>query len=334
MSLEHASPAHPSTHHAVVVASAGGPEALAWTEVPVPTPAAGQVLVRTAAAGLNFIETYQRSGVYAVDVPFTPGTEGAGEVVAVGDGVDGSLVGRRVATAAGHATYAEHFTAPAGQLLDVPDAMDLADAAALPLQGMTAHYLCRSTFEVSEGQTVALTAGAGGVGLLLTQLASARGARVIAAASTEEKRELSRAAGAHAAVGYAELRDAVLEATGGEGAHVVYDGVGRDTFEASLTMLRVRGLLVLFGGASGQVPPFDLQRLNSGGSLYVTRPSLAAYTRTAEETRQRGAELFSAWTQGSLDVRIGARIPLSDAGRAHQLLESRATTGKVLLTLP
>ena len=323
----------PRTHHAVVAETTGGPEVLRWTETEVPRPGPGEVLVRTAAAGLNFIETYQRSGVYEVAHPFTPGTEGSGTVVEVGDGVDASLRGTRVATAAGRATYAEYFLAPVDALLAVPEAVDLADAAALPLQGMTAHYLCRSTFPVQEGQTVVVTAGAGGVGLLLTQLAAAHGAQVVTAASTEAKRDLSRAAGAAASVDYTELRDAVADATGGEGAHAVFDGVGKDTFEDSLAALRVRGMLVLFGGASGQVPPFDLQRLNAGGALFVTRPSLMHYTRTAEETRWRGEELFGAWADGRLDVRIGARVPLAEAGRAHASLESRATTGKVLLTL-
>ena len=323
----------PRTHHAVVAETTGGPEVLRWTETEVPRPGPGEVLVRTAAAGLNFIETYQRSGVYDVERPFTPGTEGAGTVVEVGDGVDASLRGTRVATAAGRATYAEYFLAPVDGLLAVPEAVDLADAAALPLQGMTAHYLCRSTFPVQEGQTVVVTAGAGGVGLLLTQLAAAHGAQVVTAASTEAKRDLSRAAGAAASVDYTELRDAVADATGGEGAHAVFDGVGKDTFEDSLAALRVRGMLVLFGGASGQVPPFDLQRLNAGGALFVTRPSLMHYTRTAEETRWRGEELFGAWADGRLDVRIGARVPLGEAGRADASLESRATTGKVLVTL-
>ena len=321
----------PASHHAVVVRAPGGPDALEWTEAPVPAPGPGEVLVRTAAAGLNFIETYQRSGVYRVEHPFTPGSEGSGEVVALGPGVDAGLLGARVATAAGRACYAEHFLAPAAQLLAVPEEIDLAEAAALPLQGMTAHYLCRSTFPVQEGQTVVVTAGAGGVGLLLTQLCAARGVRVITTASTEEKRALSRAAGAHAAVDYPELREAVAEATGGDGAHAVFDGVGRDTFEDSLACLRVRGMLVLFGGASGQVPPFDLQRLNAAGGLYVTRPSLAHYTRTAEETRGRGEELFRRWADGSLDVRIGQRFALSEARRAHEALESRSTTGKSLL---
>lgn len=185
----------PARHHAIIAEEVGGPEVLRWTETAVPTPGAGEVLVRTAAAGLNFIETYQRSGVYAVPHPFTPGSEGSGVVVALGPGVDEALRGARVATAAGRGTYAEHFTAPAEQLLHVPAGVDLADAAALPLQGMTAHYLCRSTFPVQPGHVVALTAGAGGVGLLLTQLAAARGATVITAASTEDKRALSAAAG-------------------------------------------------------------------------------------------------------------------------------------------
>ncbi|KFC52447.1 NADPH--quinone reductase [Micrococcus luteus] len=315
------------------MSATGGPEVLQWTETAVPSPAPGHVLVRTAAAGLNFIETYQRSGVYAMDLPFTPGTEGSGEVVALGEGVDASLLGARVATATATGAYAEHFTAPADRLLTVPEGIDLAEAAALPLQGMTAHYLCRSTFPVEEGHMVVVTAGAGGVGLLLTQLATARGARVVTTASTGEKRELSRGAGAVAAVDYRDLAATVAELTDGEGAHAVYDGVGKDTFDTSLEVLRVRGTLVLFGGASGQVPPFDLQRLNAAGALYVTRPSLVHYTRTGEETRWRGGEVFGAWASGELDVRIGERFLLADAAAAHAALESRSTTGKVLLTL-
>ncbi|TFI18326.1 quinone oxidoreductase [Thiopseudomonas sp. 4R-3cl] len=286
-------PAVPRTHHAVVVSATGGPEVLQWTETEVPSPAPGHVLVRTAAAGLNFIETYQRSGVYAIDLPFTPGTEGSGEVVALGEGVDAALLGARVATATATGAYAEHFTAPADRLLAVPEGIDLAEAAALPLQGMTAHYLCRSTFPVEEGHTVVVTAGAGGVGLLLTQLATARGARVVTTASTEEKRELSRGAGAVAAVDYPDLAATVAELTDGEGAHAVFDGVGKDTFDTSLVH----------------------------------------YTRTGEETRWRGGEVFGAWASGELDVRIGERFPLADAAAAHAALESRSTTGKVLLTL-
>ncbi|WP_431862479.1 quinone oxidoreductase family protein [Micrococcus terreus] len=321
----------PQTHHAVTIDQPGGPDGLTWSEVPVPQPGPGQVLVRTAAAGLNFIETYQRSGVYDVDYPFTPGSEGSGTVVALGEGVEGVEVGDRVATAAGSATYAEHFLAPADQLLPVPDGMDLAEAAAVPLQGMTAHYLCRSTVEVGPDHTVLIHAGAGGVGLLLTQLCVSLGATVITTASTEAKRELSRQAGAAHVLEYEGFAEKVRELTDGQGVDVVYDGVGKDTFDASLESLRVRGTLVLFGGSSGQVPPFDLQRLNGAGALYVTRPSLAFYTRTAEETAWRAGELFEAIAAGTLDLRIGAQHPLAEAGRAHADLEERKTTGKVLL---
>lgn len=321
----------PETHHAISIEQAGGPEVLTWTEVPVPQPGPGQVLVRTAAAGLNFIETYQRSGVYDVDHPFTPGSEGSGTVVTLGEGVSEVNVGDRVATASGVGSYAEHFLAPADKLLPVPDGMDLVEAAAVPLQGMTAHYLSHSTFPVQEGQTVLLHAGAGGVGLLLTQLCKAQGATVITTASTEDKRELSREAGADHVLGYEGFAEQVKELTGGEGAHVVYDGVGKDTFDGSLQALRVRGMMVLFGGASGQVPPFDLQRLNSEGSVFVTRPTLVHHTRSQEEVRWRGTELFEAIGDGALKLRIGARYAVADAGQAHTDLEGRKTTGKSLL---
>lgn len=321
----------PTIQHAVRVDVSGGPEVLEWTEVPVPRPGPGEVLVRTAAAGLNFIETYQRSGVYRMSHPFIPGSEGSGTVVALGEGVEEVSPGDVVATAAGSGTYAEYFTAPAGQLLPVPAGVDPVAAAAIPLQGMTAHYLCRSTYPVESGQTVLVHAGAGGVGLLLTQLCVARGATVITTASTPEKKELSRQAGASEVLDYTGFAARVRELTGGEGAHAVFDGVGRDTFDESLDSLRVRGTLVLFGGSSGQVPPFDLQRLNGAGSLYVTRPSLAYYTRTAEETRWRAEELFAAHGAGTLHFRVGATYPLSEAGRAHADLESRRTTGKSLL---
>ena len=321
----------PTTQHAIRVDASGGPEVLRWTEVPVPTPGPGEVLVRTAAAGLNFIETYQRSGVYRMPHPFIPGSEGSGTVVAVGPGVQEVSTGDVVATAAASGTYAEYFTAPVSQVLPVPEGMDPVTAAAIPLQGMTAHYLCRSTFPVEAGQTVLVHAGAGGVGLLLTQLCVAHGARVITTASTPEKKDLSRQAGASEVLDYTGFAARVRELTDGEGAHVVYDGVGKDTFDESLEALRVRGMLVLFGGSSGQVPPFDLQRLNAAGSLYVTRPSLAFYTRTAEETRWRARELFEAVDAGTLSFRVGATYPLPEAGQAHQDLETRQTTGKTLL---
>ncbi len=323
----------PTTQQAIRVDVTGGPEVLRWTEVPVPTPGPGQVLVKTAAAGLNFIETYQRSGVYRMPHPFIPGSEGSGTVVTLGPDVPaGSVsVGDVVATAAGSGTYGEYFTAPVDQVLPVPAGVDPVQAAAIPLQGLTAHYLCRSTVPVEAGHTVLVHAGAGGVGLLLTQLCVSLGATVITTASTPEKKELSRQAGANEVLDYTGFADRVRTLTDGEGAHVVFDGVGRDTFDESLQALRVRGTLVLFGGSSGQVPPFDLQRLNAAGSLYVTRPSLVFYTRTAEETRWRAEELFAALAEGTLDFRVGATHPLADAGRAHADLEARRTTGKTLL---
>lgn len=321
----------PTAHQAVAIDAAGCPEGLTAREVDVPQPTPGQVLIRTAAAGLNYIETYQRSGLYSVQYPFIPGSEGSGTVVALGKGVEGVAVGDRVATAAALATYAEHFVAPADQLLPVPDGMDLETAAAVPLQGMTAHYLCRSTVEVGPEHTVLLHAGAGGVGLLLTQLCVTLGATVITTASTEEKRELSRQAGAHHVLPYEGFGEQVKAITEGQGVDVVFDGVGKDTFDESLASLKVRGTMVLFGASSGPVPPLDLQRLNAGGSLFITRPSLAFYTRTAEETAWRGEELFAAIQDGSLNLRIGATYPLAEASQAHTDLEGRKTTGKVLL---
>jgi NADPH:quinone reductase len=323
----------PSTQHAIRLEAPGGPEALQWTEAPVPTPATGEVLVRTAAAGVNFIETYQRSGLYTVPLPFTPGSEGSGTVVALGDGIpDGSVsVGDLVATASGSGTYAEYFTAPVDQLLPVPDGVDPVTAAALPLQGLTAHYLCRSTVDVQPGQTVLVHAGAGGVGLLLTQWCVALGATVITTASTEEKKDLSRGAGARHVLDYAGFSERVRELTGGRGVDAVFDGVGKDTFDGSLASLKVRGTLVLFGAASGPVPPVDPQRLNAGGSVFLTRPTLAHHTLTAEETRWRAGELFAALRDGSLEFRVGATYPLEQAGRAQEDLEARKTTGKSLL---
>lgn len=324
----------PEQHFAAVVTAAGGPEKFEWKHMPVPTPGPGEVLIQSAAAGLNFIETYQRSGVYDVEYPFIPGTEGSGTVVTLGDGVTDISIGDRVATAGAKQTYGQFFVAPADQLLAVPEDMDLASAAALPLQGMTAHYLCRSTYEAQSGDTALVHAGAGGVGLLLTQLLTHLGVTVYATASTDEKKQLSREAGAVEVFDYSDFKDKVLEATNGEGVNVAYDSVGKDTFDDSLDSVRVRGTLVLFGGASGQVPPFDLQRLNSAGSIYVNRPSLVWYTRTAEETQWRAAELFEGIREGWLNLRVGQQFELKDAAQAHTALESRATTGKTLLLPP
>jgi NADPH2:quinone reductase len=324
--------------HAVVARSAGGPEVLSSTELPDPAPGPTDLLVRVAAAGVNFIDTYRRAGVYPMSFPHVVGSEGAGVVEAVGAEARGFVVGDRVAWDAAPGSYAELAVVPAADAVHVPDDLDLTTAAALPLQGMTAHYLVASTFEVGPGHDVLLHAGAGGVGLLLTQLAVARGARVITTVSTPEKAALSSAAGAAHTIDYARLDDLATELpalvrdlTDGAGVHVVYDGVGAATFDASLASLRRRGTLVLFGGASGQVPPFDLQRLNAAGSLYVTRPTLAHYTATRAELEWRAREVFRAAADGDLDVRVGATFPLAEAAEAHRALEGRRTTGKVLL---
>ena len=316
---------------AIVMSETGGPEVLRATDAPPPAPAHGEVLVRTHAAGLNFIEIYQRSGGYPVSLPFTPGSEAAGVVEALGEGVTNLTVGDRVCTAEASGTYAELFTVPAERAVVVPDGVELDTAAALPLQGLTAHYLATSAAHPKPGDTVLVHAGAGGVGLLLTQVLVARGVRVVTTTSDDEKGELSRAAGAERSIRHEGFADALRELTGGEGVPVVYDGVGRATFDDSLASLAVRGRLVLFGAASGPVPPFDLQRLNAGGSLSVTRPSLGHFVRTPAERSGRYRELFTMLSSGSLTVRIGARFPLAEAGAAQAALASRSTTGKVLL---
>jgi NADPH:quinone reductase len=324
--------------HAIIATAAGGPDVLDLIEVDDPAPGPRDLLVRTVAAGVNFIDTYRRAGVYPMTYPHVVGSEGAGEVVSVGSQVEGFAVGDLVAWADAPSSYAELVVVPARSALPVPAGVDPVIAAALPLQGMTAHYLVASTFPVSEGQEVLVHAGAGGVGLLLTQLAVARGARVISTVGTPEKEELARAAGASDVIRYTELQDLTEELpaivrglTGGTGVHTVFDGVGKSTFDASLASLRPRGGLALFGGASGQVPPFDPQLLNRAGSVFLTRPTLAHYTASAEETRWRSGELFAAVADGTLDVRIGAQYPLEEAAEAHRALEGRETTGKVVL---
>ncbi|WP_402468089.1 quinone oxidoreductase family protein [Isoptericola aurantiacus] len=324
--------------HAVVAREAGGPEVLERVELPDPEPGPDELLVQVAAAGVNFIDTYRRSGVYPMAYPDVVGVEGAGVVTAVGADVSRFRVGDHVAWHDSPGSYAELTTVVAERAVRVPEGLDLAAAAALPLQGMTAHYLVASTFEVGPGHDVLLTAGAGGVGLLATQLAASRGGRVITTVSSAEKAALSRDAGAAHTIDYAAMDDlatelpaVVRELTGGDGVHVAYDGVGAATFEASLASLRPRGMLVLFGGASGQVPPFDPQRLNSGGSLFLTRPTLAHYTATRGELEWRAGEVLGLAATGDLDVRVGATYPLAEAAAAHRALEGRATTGKVLL---
>lgn len=316
---------------ALRAAQAGGPDVLKSVETERPSPGPGQLLVKVAAAGVNFIDTYQRSGVYTVQYPFIPGSEMAGTVEAVGPGVKDYSPGDRVATAEGANCYAEYTLLDQDKALPVPDGLDDASAAALPLQGMTAHYLINSTYRVEPGQTVLTHAGAGGVGLLLIQLLKTRGARVLTTVSTDDKETLARSAGADEVLRYTNFATAVLDITDGVGVDVVYDGVGKDTFDDSLKSLRTRGTMVLFGGASGPVPPFDPQRLNTGGSLFLTRPTLADHLLNAQERRWRSAEIFAAAAEGSLAVRIGGSYPLSDAAQAHEDLAARRTTGKLLL---
>jgi NADPH:quinone reductase len=317
---------------AVKVAHAGGPEVLVVEDAPVPEPEAGQVLVRTHAVGVNFVEIYQRTGLYKMSYPYTPGREASGVVEAVGAGVTSVRVGDRVTTAEGLATYAELFLADAAVVVRVPDSLDLDAAAALPLQGLTAHYLATSSANPQPGETVLLHAGAGGVGLLLTQLLAARGVRVLTTVSTPEKAELSRQAGAADVFGYDDFKDRVREATDGEGVPVAYDGVGKTTFDDSLASLRVRGRLVLFGAASGPVPPLELQRLATTGSVSVTRPTMNHFLQSPDERAWRYRELFEALDAGTLTLRIGGRFALEDAAGAHAALASRGTTGKLILT--
>ena len=319
---------------AIRVNEPGGPEVLSYEDVDVPDPGPGEARVKLAASGVNFIDVYQRTGVYPMETPFTLGQEGAGEVEALGEGVEDLSVGDHVAWASVMGSYAEYAVVPADKL--VPFNVTLVEArvaAAVMLQGMTAHYLTHSTFPIQEGQTVLVHAAAGGVGLLLSQLAKMRGARVIGTAGTEEKAELARGAGADEVILYRQ-QDFVEETkriTDGEGVHCVYDSVGKDTFDGSLDVLRPRGYMVLFGGSSGQVPPLDPQILNQKGSLFLTRPSLARYTLTREELLWRAESLFSWIGQNNLDVRVGGAYRLAETEQAHRDLEGRKTTGKLLL---
>jgi len=319
---------------AIVVKEHGDPEVLSYEDVPDPEPGPGEARVRLAAAGVNFIDTYQRTGLYPMETPFTLGQEGAGEVDAVGEGVEDLSVGDHVAFASVMGAYAEYVVVPAERL--VPVNVTLVEArlaAAAMLQGMTAHYLTHSTFPLEEGQTALVHAAAGGVGLLLCQMAKLRGATVIGTAGSEEKAQLARDAGADEVIVYTE-QDFVEETkrlTGGEGVHVVYDSVGKDTFDGSLDCLRPRGYMVLFGASSGPVQPFDPQVLNQKGGLFVTRPALAHYTATREELLWRAESVLSWIGNNTLEVRIGGTYPLSEATQAHRDLEGRKTTGKLIL---
>jgi len=316
---------------AIVVTELGGPEVLVAAEHPDPVPGPGQIVVEAAAAGINFIDIYRRSGVYHQPLPYVPGSEGSGVVVAVADDVTDIAVGDRVAWHDARGSYAERVLVDAAMAVPVPAGTDLMDAAAVMLQGMTAHYLCRSTFEVKPGTVAVVHAAAGGVGLLLTQMISSLGGTVIATTSSAPKAVLAQQAGADYVTGYEEFGAAVDRVTDGRGADVVYDGVGKATFDASLAALRPRGLMVLFGGSSGQVPPVDPQRLNSGGSLFLTRPTLANYTADRAELLWRATDVLGAVARGELNVRIGVEYSLAHAPRAHEDLAARRTTGKLLL---
>lgn len=318
---------------AVFVDRHGGPEVLALRAHDPGAPGPGQARVRVEGAGVNFIDVYFRTGVYPSQPPYIPGLEGAGVVEAVGEGGGGLRTGDRVAWASAAGSYATHVVAPVGVLVKIPDAVGTDVAAALMLQGMTAHYLAHGVRETRAGDTALVHAAAGGVGLLLAQTLRAAGARVIGTCSTEAKAALAREAGASDVVRY-DQGDFVAEVkrlTDGQGVDVVYDSVGQATFDGSLRCLRPRGLLALFGQASGAVPAFDLQRLNRGGSLFVTRPSLAHYTAARAELELRANAVLGAVASGALRVHIGARFPLANAGDAHRALEGRTTTGKVLL---
>lgn len=317
---------------AIQVSSTGGPEVLIPTELPAPDPGPHDLLVDTSAIGVNFIDTYIRTGTYPQRLPYVPGSEGCGIVHSVGSEVTDFAPGDRVAWAAAPGSYAEQVIVPASVAVKVPDSVPSDQAASALLQGMTAHYLAHSTFPVSAGDTVLVHAGAGGVGLLLTQMAAARGGRVITTVSTDEKEALSREAGAAEVLRYDDdLASRVRSLTGGEGVAAVFDGVGAATFDASVACVRVRGTVALFGAASGPVPPLDPQRLNSAGSIFLTRPSLGAYIRDRAELDWRASDVFTALTDGSLRLRIGAHYPLNEAEQAHRDLEGRKTTGSIVL---
>ncbi len=318
---------------AIRVHEAGGSDVLKYEDIPTPEPGAGQLLVKLEAAGLNFMDTYQRSGLYPMKYPFILGAEGAGTVEALGDGVTGFAVGDKVTFTGVQGAYAEFTLLPAERTVKLPSGMDTKQAAAVFLQGLTAHYLAYDTYPLKKGETCLVHAGAGGVGLLLIQIAKARGATVISTVSTEEKAALAREAGADHVILYTQqdFEEETKKFMGDKKLDVVYDAVAKTTFDKGLNLLRPRGLMVLYGQSSGPVPPFELNTLNPKGSLYVTRPSLAHYITTRAELLARADDLLGMVTSGKLNVRIGATYPLADAKKAHDALEGRQTTGKVLL---
>jgi len=318
---------------AIQITQVGGPEVLTPTELPVPSPKPNEAIVQIKAAGVNFIDVYFREGRYPAQLPFVDGQEASGVVTEVGNEVTNVQPGDRVAYTGGLGSYAEYAAVPANRLIKIPDELDFDQAAAAMLQGMTAHYLLYSTYQLKQGETSLIHAAAGGVGLLLVQMAKTIGARVIATAGTSEKAQLARDAGADECIVYteADFETETKRLTDGEGVHVVYDGVGKATFDKDLEVLRPRGYLVLFGGSSGAVPPFDLIKLSQKGSLFITRPTLAHYTLTREDLEWRANDVLQAIVRGDLKLRIHKVYPLAEAAQAHRDLEGRKTTGKLLL---
>lgn len=318
---------------AIRIHQPGNPQALIYEEIPVPEPGSGETRVKIAAAGVNYIDTYHRRGLYKQKPPFTLGMEGGGVVDAVGEGVTAVSPGDRVAYAMHIGAYAEYAIVPAWRLVKVPDEVEIEVATAVMLQGMTAHYLTFSTYPIQTGDTVLIHAAAGGVGLLLVQIAKLRGARVIGTVSTAAKANLAQEYGADEIIRYTEtdLVEAVKDFTAGKGVHVIYDGVGQATFRKGLDCLRPRGVMVLYGQASGPVEPIDPQILNQKGSLFLTRPSLAHYTASREEIRTRADDLLSWIASGALQVRLDRTFPLNEAADAHRYIEDRRTKGKLLL---
>jgi NADPH2:quinone reductase len=317
----------------IQVRQPGGPDQMEVVDVPIPTAGPGQALVRVAASGVNFIDIYFRSGLYKADLPLTPGSEAAGTVEAVGPGVSDVVPGDRVAYAMVRGSYAEYAVVPAAQLVKVPEGIDLNSAAAAMLQGMTAHYLTHSTCALKAGDECLVHAAAGGAGRLIVQMAKARGARVFGTVSTDEKASTARDAGVDEAIIYTrtDFEAEVKRLTNGRGVHVVYDSVGKTTFDKSLACLRPRGTLALFGQSSGPVAPFDPQILNTRGSVFLTRPSLAHYLLTRDELIWRATDVLNALASGALKLLIHRAYPLADAAQAHRDLESRGTTGKLLI---
>ena len=322
-----------ATARVVRAQKTGGPEVMQLEEVQLPAPGPGQALVRIEAAGVNFIDIYQRSGAYQLPLPLAMGVEGAGTVEQIGSGVTELRVGQRVAWTNVNGTCASHAVVPSDRLVPVPEGVSSKMAAAVMLQGMTAHYLTHDTYPLKRSEWCLIHAAAGGVGLLFCQMAKKIGARTIGTAGTDEKARLARKAGAEEVIVYskADFEADAKRLTGGAGVSVVYDSVGKDTFDRSLKCLRRRGMLVLFGQSSGPVPPVDLQRLAAGGSLYITRPTLGSYITTREELLARAGAVLDMVRKGELEVRIEAELPIAQASKAHEMLASRKTTGKIVL---